>query len=53
MSNFLFFYDFAEKGAWPEAGGLNDQPVAFLEGVRLFRAEETRIKAALKIPAHD
>lgn len=40
---------FAEKGAWPVAGGTLDQTQIFLDAVEYARSEEAAAKARLNI----
>ena len=36
--------DFARDGAWPEAGGINDQPDSFVHAARLLWTFETLLR---------
>ncbi len=36
------YYDLAERGIWPEAGGLNIQTAAFFDAWRWFRDESVQ-----------
>lgn len=43
----------ARKGAWPEAGGTNDQTAVFLTACEICWAEEDAIRAELKLNSQD
>lgn len=45
--------EFARRGHWPEAGGINDQPAAAVEAFRLIWREERACRAKLGIKGED